>query len=36
MESEINSDRIDNYSEEDFIARYGDVSYSSEDDWMSG
>jgi hypothetical protein len=36
MESEGNSYSISNYSEEDFIARYGDVSYSSEDEWMSG
>jgi hypothetical protein len=33
---EENSDIISNYSEEDFAARYGDVSYSSEDEWVSG
>jgi hypothetical protein len=36
MESEGNSFSISNYSEEDFTACYGDVSYSSEDEWMSG
>jgi hypothetical protein len=36
MESEGNSYNISNYSEEDFIAHYGDVSFSSEDEWMSG
>jgi hypothetical protein len=32
---EENSDTINNYSEWDFTARYGDVSYSSEDEWVS-
>jgi hypothetical protein len=36
MESKVNSYNISNYFEEDFTARYGDVSYSSEDEWMSG
>jgi hypothetical protein len=36
MASEGNPDSISNYSEEDFITRYGDVSYSSENEWMSG
>jgi hypothetical protein len=36
MESEGNSDSISNYSKEDFTACYGDISYSSEDEWMSG
>jgi hypothetical protein len=36
MESKGNSYSISNYSEEDFTARYGDVSYSSEDERMSG
>jgi hypothetical protein len=36
MESEGNSCSIGNYSEGEFTARYGDVSYSSEDEWMSG
>jgi hypothetical protein len=36
LESEQNSDSINNYSEEDFTACYGDVSYNSEYKWMSG
>jgi hypothetical protein len=32
MESDRNSNSISNYSEEDFTARYGNVSYSSEDE----
>jgi hypothetical protein len=36
MKSEGNSYIISNYSEEDFTAFYGDVSYSSEDEWMLG
>jgi hypothetical protein len=34
--SEEKSDNISNYSKEDFTARYGSVSYSFEDEWMSG
>jgi hypothetical protein len=34
--SEESSDSSSNYSEGDFTARYGDVSYSSEDEWMLG
>jgi hypothetical protein len=34
--SEENSHSVSNYSEEDFTARYGDVCYSSEDEWRSG
>jgi hypothetical protein len=33
---EENFDSINTYSEEDFIARYGDVSYISEDEWVLG
>jgi hypothetical protein len=36
MESEGNSYSINNYSVEDFTAHYGDVSYNSKDEWMSG
>jgi hypothetical protein len=36
MASEGNSYNISNYSEEDFTARYGDVSFNSEDEWRSG
>jgi hypothetical protein len=36
MESDGNSYNISNYLEEDFTACYGNVSYSSEDEWMSG
>jgi hypothetical protein len=36
IRSEENSDNISNYFEEDFTACYGSVSYSSEDEWMSG
>jgi hypothetical protein len=36
MRSDGNSDGINNYSKEDFTACYGDVSYSSKDEWMSG
>jgi hypothetical protein len=36
MASEGNSDIISNYSEEDFTARYGDVSFNSGDEWRSG
>jgi hypothetical protein len=36
MGSEGNFDSISNYSKEDFTARYGNVSYISEDEWMSG
>jgi hypothetical protein len=32
MASEGNPDSISNYSKEDFIARYGDVSYGSENE----
>jgi hypothetical protein len=34
--SKGNSDRISNYSEEDFMACYGNVSGNSEDTWRSG
>jgi hypothetical protein len=33
---EGDSDNINTYSEEDFTTYYVDVSYSSEDKWMSG
>jgi hypothetical protein len=36
MASEGNSDNISSYSEEDFIACYGNVSDNSEDTWRSG
>jgi hypothetical protein len=36
MESEGNSYITNSYSEEDFTARYGDVSYNVEDESMSG
>jgi hypothetical protein len=34
--SEGNSYNISTYFEEDYTARYGNVSYSSEDEWMPG
>jgi hypothetical protein len=36
IRSKANSDSVSNYSEEEFTAHYGNVSYSSEDEWMSG
>jgi hypothetical protein len=36
MALEENSDSISNYSEEDCTAHYGDVSYTSEDEWVVG
>jgi hypothetical protein len=36
MASEGNFDKISNYSEEDFIARYDNVSGNSEDMWRTG
>jgi hypothetical protein len=36
MASEGNSDNINIYSEEDFIACYGNVSSNSKDTWRSG
>jgi hypothetical protein len=36
MASERNYDSISDYSEKDFTAYYGDVSYSSRDKWVMG
>jgi hypothetical protein len=36
VDSKGNSDSISNYSEEDFMACYGDVSGNSEDTWRTG
>jgi hypothetical protein len=36
MASKGNSDNIGNYSKEDFMACYGNVSGSFEDTWTSG